>query len=192
MDKNEPLADIAAPAARRRVLQMMGTAAVAVPVLGLSACGGDSGGSASSGGAAPTPEPAAALRSPMAEMADSTTAAEDDMAAAADEVGNATDGAIDEMQESAEAMVDEVEQAADTIASDMPQVDENGPQAMGLAYRHDASTVDATRHTRYESGQQCANCVLFQGGDQAWGGCPLFAGKAVKRTGWCSAYSAAG
>jgi hypothetical protein len=36
----------------------------------------------------------------------------------------------------------------------------------------------------------CANCALFQGkaGD-AWGGCPIFAGRQVAAKGWCSAWA---
>ncbi len=195
MDKKDSQTRVEAPAARRRVLQMMGTTAVAVPVLGLSACGGDSGSSATSSEPAPMPAKApepSVVEETQTAMEDAAATAQDEMAAAADMADETADAAMGEMRESADAMAGEAEQAADMIASDMPQVDENGAQAMGLGYRHDATTVDASMQTRYQAGQQCANCVLFQGGDAEWGGCPLFAGKVVKRTGWCSAYSAAG
>ena len=183
---------------RRRVLQIMGTTAVAVPVLGLSACGGgDSGGDASSSApAAPAKEAMQSMQSEVAEAGESMEAAAEDMADAAGEMADEMSDAAGEMAEDADAAADEataaVEEKAGMIASDgMAQVDENGAQAMGLGYRHDATTVDASVQTRYKSGQQCSNCALYQGGDAAWGGCPLFAGQVVKSTGWCSAYAPA-
>jgi len=73
----------------------------------------------------------------------------------------------------------------------MDKVDVSSSQAQSLSYVHEASRVDASAQPRYEEGQQCSNCSLYQGGDQPWGGCPLFAGKRVKATGWCNAYIAA-
>ena len=178
---------------RRRMLEIIGTTAVAVPVLGLSACGGDSGGQASSSAPAePAPMPAKA-----AEMESAAAQAADDMQDAAESAMDSAEDAMGEAADSAEEMADnmaaEADAAADTIATDagMAQVDENSAQAMGLGYRQDATTVDASTQTRYRAGQQCANCVLFQGGDAEWGGCPLFAGQMVSASGWCSAYSAA-
>jgi len=167
---------------RRRVLEMMGMAAVALPVLGLSACGGDDG-SASSSSAMDKVEPA------MKEVAAKAEATADSMA---DSAKTAVEEASESMETAAEEVQAEVQQAASqaqTIATDaMAKLDESGPQAMGLGYKHDATMVE---NARYKSGQQCSNCVLFQGGDNEWGGCPLFTGKQVKATGWCSAYSAA-
>lgn len=74
----------------------------------------------------------------------------------------------------------------------LPKLDETSAQAQQLAYVHDASTLSAGPDTRYTAGQQCTNCALYQGGDAEWGGCPLFQGRRVKGTGWCSAYSPAG
>lgn len=109
--------------------------------------------------------------------------AEKSMQTAADKVEDTAD---DAMQDSG---MDEMADSG-TVASDgMAKVDENGAQASGLGYKHDATTV---QNSRYASGQQCSNCALWQGGDEEWGGCPLFAGKQVKATGWCSAYAAAG
>lgn len=183
---------------RRRMLEIIGTTAVAVPVLGLSACGGDSGGQAtSSAPAEPAPMPAKA-----AEMESAVAGAADDMQDAAESAMDTAESAMDsgenamgEAAESAEEMAGdmaaEADAAAETIATDMAQLDENSAQAMGLGYRQDATTVDASTQTRYRAGQQCSNCVLFQGSDAEWGGCPLFAGQMVKASGWCSAYSAA-
>ena len=181
---------------RRRVLGIIGTSAVAVPVLGLAGCGSDD-----SPGGATTSAPEAA-RPTMAPMQDSAASIEDTAQKMADvaedtagDMADAADEAAAAAGETMESAAAEAGQAAETIASDadaageMPRVDENGGQAQGLAYRHDATTVDASVQTRYQPGQQCSNCVLFQGGDDEWGPCPLFAGKQVKATGWCNAYA---
>lgn len=185
---------------RRKVLEMMGMTAVALPILGLQACGSDdSAGPATS--AMDKVEPAMKDMAKEAEdMAgsamDKAEGAMDDAQGAMDEAGDAMEEAMDEAADSAETMVEDAKDGMDaaasegaTIASDaMAKLDESSPQAAGLGYKHDATTVT---NARYAAGQQCANCVLYQGGDSAWGGCPLFAGKQVKATGWCSAYSAA-
>ena len=57
-------------------------------------------------------------------------------------------------------------------------LDPKSPQATGLKYVE--KTPDATK--------KCSNCQLYQGGKDAWGGCPLFAGKKVAAEGWCSAW----
>lgn len=69
-------------------------------------------------------------------------------------------------------------------------VSEADPQATGLGYKADAGKVDKSKFPKFAAGQQCSNCVLFQGktGDAA-GGCPIFAGKQVTAKGWCSAYN---
>jgi hypothetical protein len=76
------------------------------------------------------------------------------------------------------------------LAADAPKVTEADPTAQALGYKQDATKVDKARYARYEPGQACGNCSLFQGkaGD-AWGGCPMFGGKQVASTGWCSAYN---
>ena len=64
------------------------------------------------------------------------------------------------------------------------------PQAKSLAYGHDATTVDKAAQPRYEEGQACSNCALFQGGPgDEWGNCSIFPGRQVKATGWCSVYA---
>ena len=43
---------------------------------------------------------------------------------------------------------------------------------------------------RYEDGQACVNCALFQGGPgDEWANCSIFPGRQVKATGWCSVYA---
>ncbi|WP_439100834.1 high-potential iron-sulfur protein [Congregibacter sp.] len=185
---------------RRKVLEMMGMTAMALPILGLQACGSDDS-AAPAASTMDKVEPAmkdiAKDAGEMAESAmDKAEGAMDDAEGAMDEAGDAVEEAMDEAADSAETMVDEAKEGMEsaasesaTIASDaMAKLDESSPQAAGLGYKHDGTTVT---NARYAAGQQCSNCALYQGGDSAWGGCPLFAGKQVKATGWCSAYSAA-
>ena len=75
-------------------------------------------------------------------------------------------------------------------ASAQAMVDEKDPQAVGLAYKADASKVDKAKNPKFAAGANCANCALFQAkAGAAAGGCPLFAGKQVSANGWCSAYA---
>lgn len=69
-------------------------------------------------------------------------------------------------------------------------LDEKDAQASALGYVADAARTDTKRYPKYASGQNCANCSLYQGkaADKA-GGCPLFAGKQVAGAGWCSAWA---
>ncbi|MCA3131726.1 MAG: high-potential iron-sulfur protein [Betaproteobacteria bacterium] len=70
------------------------------------------------------------------------------------------------------------------------KLDEKDPQAVGLGYRHDTTKVDAAKFPKHTAQQQCSNCALFQGkASDAWGGCPLFAGRQVAGKGWCSAWA---
>jgi High potential iron-sulfur protein len=57
-------------------------------------------------------------------------------------------------------------------------LDPKSAQATGLKYVEKST----------EAGKNCSNCQLYQGGKDAWGGCPLFAGKKVAGAGWCSAW----
>ncbi|MBT8099228.1 MAG: high-potential iron-sulfur protein [Gammaproteobacteria bacterium] len=72
---------------------------------------------------------------------------------------------------------------------DLPRLSLDDPQAKALGYVHDAATVDKASQPRYEAGMACNNCALYTGGDEPWGGCPIFAGKAVNADGWCAAYA---
>ena len=62
--------------------------------------------------------------------------------------------------------------------SHLPKLDLNDPTAKSLEYTHE-SKVD---------GQRCNNCQLWQGGDNAWGGCAIFPGKEVSAKGWCKSW----
>ncbi|MCC7121516.1 MAG: high-potential iron-sulfur protein [Gammaproteobacteria bacterium] len=74
-------------------------------------------------------------------------------------------------------------------AADVPHVDPASPQASGLGYVEDAATVDKAKFTRFQDGQHCATCALYQGADAEWGPCGIFPGQAVAAKGWCSAFA---
>jgi hypothetical protein len=73
--------------------------------------------------------------------------------------------------------------------AETPAVSESDPTAQSLGYKADATHVDKVKFSKYQPGQACGNCQLYQGkaGD-ASGPCPIFAGKQVAAKGWCSAY----
>ena len=68
-------------------------------------------------------------------------------------------------------------------------LDEKDAQAVALGYVEDATKADTARFKNYVAGNECSNCMLYQGkvGD-ATGPCPLFAGKAVAAKGWCTSW----
>lgn len=79
--------------------------------------------------------------------------------------------------------------SAGNAAAQAAKVDEKDAQAQSLGYKHDATKVDKVKFAKYQAGQTCANCTLYQGKPtEAWGGCPIFPGKQVAGKGWCSAY----
>jgi anaerobic selenocysteine-containing dehydrogenase len=76
-----------------------------------------------------------------------------------------------------------------TAAQAQARLSEQNPQALALGYFEDATKTDTKKFPRYVAGQVCANCSLYQGkATDAWGGCPLFAGKQVAGKGWCNAW----
>ncbi len=76
------------------------------------------------------------------------------------------------------------------LAADMEPVSPSDPMAAALGYVEDATTTDTAKFSRYEAGQTCANCLLYQGAaDSESGGCPLFAGKSVAAKGWCNSWA---
>ena len=77
-----------------------------------------------------------------------------------------------------------------TEASAQALLDEKDPQAVGLAYKADATKVDKAKNPKFVAGSNCANCALFQAkAGAAAGGCPLFGAKQVSAKGWCSAWA---
>lgn len=69
------------------------------------------------------------------------------------------------------------------------RLDEKSPQATALGYRADTTKVDAKAFPKHTATQLCNGCGLWQSKPtDAWGNCPLFAGKQVAGKGWCSAW----
>lgn len=97
-----------------------------------------------------------------------------------------------EMPQAEPAAAAEPEPAAapEPASSEPVRLNEADPQAKSLGYVHDATTIDTSAQPRYEAGQACRNCVLFQGADgDEWANCSIFPGRQVKATGWCSVYA---
>lgn len=69
------------------------------------------------------------------------------------------------------------------------RLDPESSQAKALGYVHHHSEVDSAQWTRYEEGQNCANCQLSVNNEESeWIGCNIFPGKKVNRDGWCNAW----
>lgn len=78
---------------------------------------------------------------------------------------------------------------AASAAMAQAKVDEKDPQAVALGYVADTTKADTKKFPKHSNDQNCANCQLFQGKPkEAFGPCPLFAGKVVAAAGWCSAW----
>lgn len=76
------------------------------------------------------------------------------------------------------------------VLADQPKVAESDPTAQALGYKEDATKVDKAKYAKYKAGEQCNNCSFFQGKPtDVYAPCPMFGGKQVKGTGWCSAYN---
>lgn len=71
-----------------------------------------------------------------------------------------------------------------------PQVlSESDPTAQSLGYKEDATKVDKAKFPKYQAGEDCSNCQLYQGKAGAKNGpCPIYGGKLVEAKGWCNAY----
>jgi hypothetical protein len=79
--------------------------------------------------------------------------------------------------------------AGKSVRAAAPRLDEKDPTAQALGYKHDATKVDKAKFPKYQPGETCANCTLYQAKPtDPWGPCPIFAGKEVSAKGWCSAY----
>lgn len=64
----------------------------------------------------------------------------------------------------------------------------HGP-AMALNYVDDAADANPDHYTQ-GSGEHCANCRHYRGGDNARGGCALFPNYSVSAKGWCAGWVA--
>jgi hypothetical protein len=73
--------------------------------------------------------------------------------------------------------------------ADAPVLSESDPTAQALGYKTDATKVDKAKFPKYQAGQTCADCALYQGKAGApMGPCATYGGKLVDAKGWCSAY----
>ncbi|WP_405228240.1 high-potential iron-sulfur protein [Lentisalinibacter sediminis] len=161
------------PAGRRKFLKLVGGTVVLVPLAGLAACsgGGDSA-PASTGGAEPSADEGSGGGADMAK-----------------ETGMSQESAQESVQAAADTAQSQAGEAA-AGADGRPKLSEDDPQAKALGYVHDATDVDQSKYARYQPGQACSNCQLFQAkGDEEWAGCSIFPGKLVNTAGWCSAYA---
>jgi hypothetical protein len=69
-------------------------------------------------------------------------------------------------------------------------VKDTDPNAIALGYLSDGTKTDVNRYPRYAAGQSCSTCTLYTGTPKdASAVCPVFGGKAVSATGWCSAWT---
>jgi hypothetical protein len=76
--------------------------------------------------------------------------------------------------------------------ADLPMVDEKDPTAIALGYVAESSKANQAKYPNHTPAQQCNNCQLYQGKAgvaTGAGPCPLYAGKQVHASGWCSAYA---
>jgi len=74
--------------------------------------------------------------------------------------------------------------------AEMPKLSVDDPQAKSLAYVEDTTSIDTAKQPRFQAGQACSNCALYQKKDDPdWGGCSIFPGKLVAAAGWCSVYA---
>lgn len=162
--------------ARRRFIALLGGGALLTPFIGLAGCGGNEEPRAPATSADGGNTPGAAGSNQSEGKQTATDKASEQEAAAKKSPADADD-----------AQAGSQEAGGD---GSMPKVSEDDPQAKNLAYVHDADDVIASEQPRYEEGQDCSNCQLYQGtADDEWAGCPLFTGKLVKGTGWCNAYA---
>jgi hypothetical protein len=68
-------------------------------------------------------------------------------------------------------------------------LEESNAQAIAMGYKNDTTKVDQAKFPKHAAAQNCSTCQLFQGkGKDSLGGCPIFPGKQVSATGWCSAW----
>lgn len=77
--------------------------------------------------------------------------------------------------------------ASPSVFAAPAKVAETDPTAIALNYKANAKQV---KSPKYVAGQLCKNCMFYQGAASAANGpCPLFGGKLVSGSGWCSGYA---
>lgn len=81
---------------------------------------------------------------------------------------------------------------SDLATSDHRQAkaDEKDSQSVALGFIANATKTDTKKYPKNAEDRVWTNFALYQGkASDAWGGCPLSAGKQVAGNGWCSAWS---
>ncbi len=195
---------------RRKIVKLAAGTAIILPLGGLAACSGgdsDEGVAAKAEKAAEAAaEKTEAAAAKVAETADDAmdSAAEmagdakDKMQEVADDAGEAVDamaekadGAMQDAKETAGDMVADAKGAMSDKAGGLPRVKEDDAVAQALGYKHDASKLDAAKYPGRgaEANEYCKNCSLYVAGNDGWGACSIFAGKAVNANGWCASYN---
>jgi hypothetical protein len=71
-------------------------------------------------------------------------------------------------------------------AAGLTPLDANDPAAKALGYTGDSAKVDAAANPTHKTDQSCGNCAQFV---EATGGCNVFPGKSVPKTGWCKVWA---
>ena len=69
-----------------------------------------------------------------------------------------------------------------------PQLLESEPLAVEHGYKLDPSKVDKKKYPKYEEGQICGTCQLYEEQSKEFGGCALFPGRQVHVKAWCDAW----
>lgn len=174
------------PAGRRKFLKLVGGTFALVPLAGLSGCGGgDDDAPAAAGGGS------AGGGNDTRGYGGTDTAGDTRMAAENTQSGQQA-GQQQAGQQAGQQNPGQTGQQAGGGGGDLPRLSLDDPQAKSLGYVHDATEVDQSKYARYQPGQVCGNCALWQGGDAEWGRCSIFPGKLVNTAGWCSAYAPKG
>ena len=149
-----------------------------VPVAGLVGCSDDKGSAPSSAAPKsdpkPMPEKKPAPEPGKPAMEESTTESQTAASETMESDGGMQEGSADVAMEN---------------DGGMSRLDESDSSAVALSYKHNAEELDASKFPTLTANTRCSNCQLYLGGDSPWGGCPIFPGKQVKATGWCTAYT---
>jgi hypothetical protein len=72
--------------------------------------------------------------------------------------------------------------------AEMSKLQEGESAAVEHGYKLDAAAVDKKKFPKYEAGQICGTCQLYEDQGQGWGGCALFPNKLVGVNAWCDAW----
>lgn len=205
--------DFKTDAQRRKFVKLAAGGVALLPLAALVGCSGDKDTSSAKEAAAAAEKKAGEAATEVKQAAQETTAAATEMAddtmKAAGEMADDTMAAGKEMADDAmaagkemadDAMAAGKEMADDTMAAakdkmsgasgSLPKLSEDDPVAKALGYKHDASKVDAAAYPNRAPNANCSNCVLYvdSAAEEGWGGCSIFAGKAVNANGWCASY----